>query len=174
MLYAGRMNELKNPVFVVDVLAQLKKRDDVYAVFIGQGDEQVAVNNKAEQLGITDRIRITGWHNNVPLVMKASDVFVFPRKPYPKEGLGLVVVEAQAAGLPMFLTEGIVQDAIVIEELAHVNDLSDPSAWADQIAQVLDSGAPVSRKAALEKMMQSPFELSTATKNLVDIYERRG
>jgi glycosyltransferase involved in cell wall biosynthesis len=173
LLYAGRMNQLKNPVFVVEVLAQLaKKRDDAYAVFIGQGDEQAAVQEKAAALDITDRIRVSRWHNNVPAVMKGADIFVFPRKEYPKEGLGLVVVEAQAAGLPMLITEGIVRDAIVINELAHFNDLSDPLDWAGQINEVLNSGVTVSRDEALERMQQSHFELSRATKHLVDIYER--
>lgn len=173
LLYAGRLNQLKNPVYVVEVLAQLAgKRDDVYAVFIGQGGEQAVIQQKAEQLGITDRIRIYGWHNNVAAVMKVADVFVFPRKPFPKEGLGLVVIEAQAAGLPMFITHGIADDAIVIAELAHFNNLNEPSVWAQQIEDVINSGVSISRSEALKKMRRSPFELSTATKNLVDIYER--
>ena len=172
LLYAGRMNDLKNPVFVVDVLNQLlKKRNDVYAVFIGQGNCASSVKVKAEELGIENHIRISGWHNNVPVVMKSADVFVFPRKEYPKEGLGLVVVEAQAAGLPIFITDGIVKDAIVIKELTHFNDLTDPSLWAEQIADVLDKPVPVSKDQALEIMKNSDFELGRATKNLISIYE---
>lgn len=173
LLYAGRMNQFKNPVFVVEILAQLiKQRSDVYAVFIGQGDEEHAVRRKADQLGVTDHIRISGWHNNVPAVMKGADAFVFPRKEFPKEGLGLVVVEAQAAGLPIFITEGIVKDAIVIDELVHINNPDDASLWALQIAEVLDAKSSLSRDECLHRMQQSPFELSKATQNLVDIYER--
>lgn len=172
LLYTGRMNDLKNPDFVVEVLYHLlQKRDDAYAVFIGQGDRGTAVKQKAKDIGIADHIRIIGWHNNVPMVMKNADVFLFPRKEYPKEGLGLVVVEAQAAGLPLFITEGIVKDAIVIHELAHFNDLSDPSSWAKQIADVLDSPVPVSKNEALQIMKNSEFELGRAAKNLIDIYE---
>ena len=172
LLYAGRMNELKNPVFVVEVLAELlKKRNDVYAIFIGQGDEQQMVKYKAVELSVDDHIRISGWHNDVPAVMKGVDIFIFPRKEHPKEGLGLVVVEAQAAGLPMFITNGIVSDAIVIDELAHINSLDDASIWAGQINDVLNAHSPLSRVDALEKMRSSPFELNRATKNLIDIYE---
>ena len=107
LLYAGRMNDLKNPVFVVDVFHHLlKKRNDVFAVFIGSGDRENDVRQNAIDLDVTDHIRILGWHDNVPMLMKSSDVFVFPRKENPKEGLGLVVLEAQAAGLPMFITHG--------------------------------------------------------------------
>ena len=172
LLYAGRMNDLKNPVFVIDVLNQLlTRRNDVFAVFIGQGDRAFSVKMRAEELGIEHYIRICGWHNNVPAVMNSADVFVFPRKEYPKEGLGLVVVEAQAAGLPLFITEGIVKDAIVITELVHFNNLKDPSTWAKQISEVLDAPVPISKNEALEVMKKSEFELGKATKNLIDIYE---
>ena len=173
LLYAGRMNDLKNPEFVVDVLKSiLEIRNDVYAVFIGQGDKQEVVKQKAAEYGITHHVRIFGWHDNVPFVMKNSDVFIFPRKETPKEGLGLVVVEAQAAGLPMFITQGIVKDAVVVDELAHFNPPENPALWAHQISAVLDKPLPVTKEASLQKMKQSQFELSRATKNLVDIYER--
>ncbi|MBL7698726.1 MAG: glycosyltransferase [Chitinophagaceae bacterium] len=172
LLYAGRMNDLKNPEFVVDVLMHLLKlRPDVYAVFIGSGDKEKNVIQKAQTLNITSHIRQPGWYDNVPVLMKSSDVFVFPRKEYPKEGLGLVVVEAQAAGLPMFITEGIVPDAIVIPELAHVNSLHDPKQWAEQINEVLNKSLPISPEESLELMKNSAFELGAAARNLVDLYE---
>ena len=104
--------------------------------------------------------------------MKEADVFVFPREENPKEGLGIVVVEAQAAGMPMFITNGITRDAIVIEQLVHCNDLLNPAEWARQIADVLEAERPISRNEAIDRMRQSPFDLGRATKNLVDIYER--
>ena len=173
ILYAGRMNKLKNPDFVVDVIYQLlRRRKDVYALFIGQGERKEMVDSKAHQFKIEGNVRIAGWHNNVPAVMKNADVFIFPRKENPKEGLGLVIVEAQAAGLPMFITNGIVKDAIVVNELAHINTPEDPSLWAQQISAVLDKPLPVTKEASLLRMKQSHFELSRAAKNLVDIYER--
>jgi glycosyltransferase involved in cell wall biosynthesis len=173
LLYAGRMNELKNPDFVIDVLNQLlKEREDIYALFIGQGDRQVMVKSRARSFGIEEHIRIAGWHNNIPAVMKSADIFVFPRKEKPKEGLGIVVVEAQAAGLPMYITDGIVDDAIVIKELAHKNKPEDPESWARQILETLDKPPLVTRERALEVMKQSHFELRKAAENLVDIYER--
>lgn len=173
LLYTGRMNELKNPDFVVDVLNQLlRNRRDVYALFVGQGDRQATVKSKARDFGIEEHIRLAGWHNNVPALMKSADVFIFPRKEYPKEGLGLVVVEAQAAGLPMFITEGIVDDAIVIKELAHTNKPENPELWASRISKVLDRPSPVAKERALEVMKQSHFELGKAAKNLVDLYEQ--
>jgi glycosyltransferase involved in cell wall biosynthesis len=172
LLFAGRMNELKNPAFVVDILnSLLQVRQDVYAVFVGKGGEEENVVRKSEAYGIRDRIRLCGWRDDIPAVMKAADVFVFPRVEYPREGLGLVVVEAQAAGLPMVLSKGIVADAIIIDELAHVLTLNNnPAEWAIKIDAVLNAAVPVSRQAAFERMMQSRFELRKATENLLSLY----
>lgn len=173
LLYAGRMNELKNPVFVTDVMFHLVQyRTDVFAVFVGSGEKEKEVQLKAAEYDITDYIRVVGWYDNVPMLMKASDAFIFPRKEFPKEGLGLVVVEAQAAGLPMFITNGIVPDAVIIPELAHFNDLADPKKWAMQINDVLNNPLPVSQEESLARMKSSAFDLGIAAQNLVDLYER--
>jgi glycosyltransferase involved in cell wall biosynthesis len=172
LLFVGRMNELKNPVYIIEILvALLKSRNDVYGVFVGKGDQEAIITKKAAELGIANHIRLLGWHDNISGIMKNADVFVFPRNEFPKEGLGLVVVEAQAAGLPMFITKGIVQDAIILEELAFYTDLNDPLKWSEKISAVLNNGAPISRKEALAKMKQSKFELNIATGNFVNLYE---
>lgn len=172
-LFVGRMNDLKNPVFAVEVLKHLLDlRKDVYFVFVGQGEKADSVRKMIEEYGIADRVRISGWNEDVPMVMKSSDVFVFPRKENPKEALGVVIVEAQAAGLPVFTTHGVLPDAIIIEELVHCNNLQDPKQWAAQIDDVLNKPPAISPEDSLAKMKRSPFELSIATKNLVGLYER--
>lgn len=172
ILFVGRMNDLKNPVYVVDVLhGVLKKRSDVYAVFVGKGDQEEAIKQKADQYGINNHVRIIGWREDIAGIMKSSDIFIFPRKEYPKEGLGLVVVEAQGAGLPLFITRGIVNDAIIIKELAFYNELANLEAWEEQVNKVLNKGALISKKDSLAIMKASRFELNIATSNLIGIYE---
>lgn len=173
ILFVGRMNEQKNPIFVVDVLHEiLKQRDEVYALFVGEGDLLQHVINKAEILGISKNVRIPGWQNNIALIMKSADVFVFPRVEEPKEGFGLVIVESQAAGLPMVISHGVVDDAIVIEELAHVVKLdNNPAEWAKCVVDILDDSHPLDRNLALDKMKHSKFEIKTATNALLELYE---
>jgi glycosyltransferase EpsF len=171
LLCAGRMIQEKNPVFVVDILKSLLAlRQDVYAIFVGKGDLEQEVNEHARALGVEDRIRMIGWSDDIPGIMKASDAFLFPRLEEPKEGLGLVVVEAQCAGLPVFITHGIVPDAVVIRDMANWLKPEDPGAWAALIGQSLDKAA-LGQGACLEIMKRSHFSLEHATENLIHIYE---
>ena len=173
LLFTGRMNDWKNPVFVIDILHELlKKRKDVYAVFAGSGGLDEEVSKKSKELGVEDRVRMLGWRNDVNILMKAADVFVFPRKEYPKEGLGLVVVEAQAAGLNMALSYGIGKEAVVIGELAHFMSIEKSSSeWAEMISGMLDNLPGLSENESLVKMKASHFELGTGTRNLISLYE---
>jgi glycosyltransferase involved in cell wall biosynthesis len=173
LLFVGRLNEFKNPVFVVDVLKEmLSQRGDIYALFVGIGKEAINVQLQAKKHGIINHIRMLGWRSDTVSIMKAADVFIFPRVEFPKEGLGLVVVEAQAAGLPMLITHGIVEDAIVIKQLSHFLPLqNNPAEWAQEALLLINNSAPITSEDALQMIRQSPFELTTAAKNLMNIYE---
>jgi len=174
LLFTGRMIDEKNPVYLVRILqALLKHRNDVYAVFAGKGPLEDEVIKYASEFQISEHIRMIGWTDSIAALMKSSDVFIFPRLETPKEGLGLVVVEAQAAGLPAFITEGIVNDAVIIPEMVYYRSLDDLDQWVEGINKILDSGAAISKETAFHRMQNSTFELSHATENLIEIYERK-
>lgn len=172
LLFTGRMNKYKNPVFVVDILNELLQlRNDVYVLFAGEGDELLNVKAKAAAYNIENNIILAGWLDDIASVMKEADAFIFPRLEIPKEGLGLTVVEAQAAGLPLFITKAITEDALIIKELVHCMPINDnPRDWAIEIDKTLSAPLPINREGSLAKMKQSPFELTTATKNLIALY----
>ena len=60
------------------------------------------------------------------------DVFVFPSL---WEGLGIVVIEAQASGLPCILSEAIPQDVAITDLVKYYNLNQNPSEWAAAISQ---------------------------------------
>jgi glycosyltransferase involved in cell wall biosynthesis len=171
LLYVGRMNRDKNPIFNLEILSCLLKRgSDVYLVLVGKGEKEKEILSRAEELRLTGRIRFLGWSDKVVEFMKSADAFVFPRLELPREGLGLVVVEAQCAGLPIFMTSGIVDDAVVLPELAHWNRPTDPDAWAVAIEDVLSAEPAMARTEALVRMQSSRFALPIATRNLLAQY----
>jgi glycosyltransferase involved in cell wall biosynthesis len=173
LLYVGRFTPLKNPLFVVEILYELIKKDENYfAVFVGTGALEKQILERSIELGITSNVRILGWSDDIALIMKSSDAFVFPRVEYPKEGLGLVVIEAQAAGLPMFITKGIVEDAIIVNELVHIHGLKESANdWASDISYTIEGHTAIPRTNCLALMKNSPFDLSIATRNFIKLYE---
>ena len=170
MLFVGRMSPLKNPMFVVDVLrAALETNPNSYSVFAGVGDLSSAVRQRADQLGIGNRIRQLGWRDDTAYLMKNCDCFVFPRPEHPVEGLGLVVVESQACGLPMLTTFGISEDAILDQQMVRRIPLaSTPDHWAEALNELLRS--PVNCNTDIVE--RSRFGMDTTTTQLISLYEK--
>ncbi len=168
LLFIGRMSPLKNPVFVVDVLkATLALLPKAYAIFVGEGDLTATVSSRAQELQITDRIRLLGWRDDVPYLMKNCNCFVFPRPETPIEGLGLVVVESQACGLPTITTRGISEDAILDSQLVkRIPFASTPIQWAETLAAQL-----ANRPGCVVNIERSRFGMDVSTQQLMALYE---
>ena len=176
MLFVGRMVSYKNPLFVVDILADIASvESSVYALFVGTGPLEEEVLRRAESRGVAERVRVLGWRDDTVSLMQASDVFVFPRtengsEDVGMEGLGLVVVEAQAAGLPSLLSRGIPKDAIVLSDLCETLPLSAGSkAWGDVVRRILAKPRP-DRASALAAIESSVFSLDAGLRGLTTLH----
>lgn len=176
LLFVGRMVSYKNPLFLVDVLAEIAHAEpDVFAVFAGAGPLEQAIRERANALGVGDRVRILGWRDDTLTLMQVSDVFVFPRTELVSadmgtEGLGLVVIEAQAVGLPSLLSHGIPEDAIVLPELCETLSLDAGSAaWGATIRRILARPRP-DASSALSAIENSAFSLKAGFNNLATLH----
>lgn len=171
LLFAGRVVPEKNPVFAVDVLAELHGiAPRAVAVFAGAGSLQRAVLERARSLGVENEVRMLGWSSNLPEIMSCCDWFILPRPESPMEGFGLAVVEAQLAGLPMILSRGIADDPLLKTAGFRRLPLSaGPKAWAEAAMDVRRS--PVgSRGAALAALRESPMDMDRALDALIRLH----
>lgn len=171
LLFAGRIVPEKNPVFVVDVLAELKRLEPrAVAVFAGVGSLESEVLSHAERFGIKSDIRMIGWQKNISQVMLTSDWFILPRPDSPKEGFGLAVVEAQLAGLRMILSEGIADDPLLPSACFRRLPLAaGPKNWAASAMDLMRDSRP-DLVAALSAFEKSPLQMDRALAGLLDLY----
>jgi glycosyltransferase involved in cell wall biosynthesis len=171
LLFAGRMVPEKNPVFAVDVLAEMRRLDSsIVGIFVGSGSLDEAVRQRGMELGLGDAIRHLGWRNDVPEIMCCSDWFILAHPEDPVEGFGFAIVEAQLAGLRMLLSRGILDDPLLPTASFRRLPLSArPQAWAEAAIELLQEPPP-SRAAALAALRQSPFDMDTALANLVSMH----
>lgn len=106
IIFAGRMIKEKNIDILIKSVSLLKKEyPNITAVIIGDGPESMSLQQLATDLGVIDNIRFIGpLENYDDLIahLKSSRVFVFPST---REGFGIVVVEANACGLPVIVID---------------------------------------------------------------------
>lgn len=100
VLFAGRLVDLKGPRLALDAFARLAARaPEARLVYVGAGPLRATLAARAAELGLADRVEITGHVPRAEVLARLarSDVFLFPSF----EGAGMVVVEAMAAGNPV-------------------------------------------------------------------------
>jgi glycosyltransferase involved in cell wall biosynthesis len=171
LLFAGRMVPEKNPVFAVDVLAEMYRLDSAtVGVFVGAGSLEEAARRRCAELGVENAVRFLGWRDDVPEIMCCSDWFILPHPEDPVEGFGLAVVEAQLAGLRMLLSRGILDDPLLPTASFRRLALPDgPKAWAKVAMELLEQPAP-SRTAALAALRESPMDTDRALSSLLKLH----
>lgn len=172
LLHVGKFCESrqKNQEFLLEVLRALRQSGGgVWGVFLGDGPRRPAVERLAEQLGIAEFVRFAGSRGDVPdLLQNVADVFVFPSR---FEGLGLALVEAQAAGRPCVVSDAVPTEAIVVPELVDRLPLSaDPHHWAARIQQRLQAPSPIERAASWRQVAASSFNISRSAETLCALY----
>jgi glycosyltransferase involved in cell wall biosynthesis len=112
--HVGRFHEPKNHTFLIDIAAEVARREpNMRLLLVGDGPLRPQIEAKVACLGLTDKVIFAGFRSDVPRLMKgAMDLFVFPSR---YEGLGLVLIEAQAAGLPCVYSDTVPAEADVVK-----------------------------------------------------------
>lgn len=129
--HIGRYTKEKNHEFILKIFSELKKMDsNARLLMIGDGPLHTQIRQTAEQLGLSSDVIFTGVRSDVERLVQAMDIFVFPSL---YEGLGIALIEAQAAGLPCVVSDTIPHEAY-LTDLVDSESLSAPAEkWAEKI-----------------------------------------
>ena len=132
--HVGNFHLAKNHQFLLQVACEFfNQNPDSRLLLVGEGILQDTVRVQAKQLGIEVKIIFTGGRSDVPRLLGLMDVFLFPSL---FEGLGIVVIEAQAAGLPIVIADSVPREVELIPELFTWMSLSQtPALWAKKCLQ---------------------------------------
>ncbi|MDY6900000.1 MAG: glycosyltransferase [Cyanobacteriota bacterium] len=168
--HVGRFHPQKNHQFVIDIADEIAKREPkMRLLLVGEGELLPDIKHKVMQMGLIDKVIFAGIRSDVyRIMMGAMDGFLFPSL---YEGLGLVLVEAQAAGLPCILSDVIPEEADIIKPLMQRMSLLQPaSAWAETILSVRKTQTNITQQQALKSIEQSSFNIQTSLKYLENLY----
>ena len=127
----GRFTYQKNPEFTVSVFHELlKKRKDAYLLLIGRGNQEEELRKQIKELGIEDHTKLLVSRNDIPELLKALDVFILPSR---FEGFGIVLVEAQAAGLPCVVSDNVPEQVYLSNAVTKLSLNEEKEKWVDAL-----------------------------------------
>jgi glycosyltransferase involved in cell wall biosynthesis len=149
--HVGRFDPQKNHALLLRILERwFALAPSSLALLVGDGAGREQVMAAAARAGIAPRIVFAGVRADVPdLMLAAMDVFLFPSK---HEGLGLVAIEAQAAGLPCVLSHAVPPEAAALPDRVRRVALDAPlDEWVAALRAALAQGRDPQAAARLER-----------------------
>ena len=133
----GRMVEQKNQKRLIDIFSLFsRKHPDSRLMITGTGSLENELREEAEKKGVGDRVIFTGERSDVPALLSASDLFLFPSL---FEGFGIVLIEAEAEGLPCVFSSNLPGDVDLIPDLmTRVNLSSSDEEWVKAVEKTMN------------------------------------
>ena len=138
LLSAGRISKEKNVMLPLLALKQLTGQGrDVALLYLGEGPELGELADQAKELKIKDRVIFGGFLDQDTLAQAyfLGDVFMFPSL---SDTQGIVLYEAQAAGMPIVATDSMASRAVIRDGQNGLFASDDPADYAAKIATILD------------------------------------
>ncbi len=167
--HVGMFTSQKNHMFLLEIAAKVIERDcRSRFLLIGDGPLRPQVESRIRELALSGRVTLLGARMDVPFLMQhAMDVFVFPSL---FEGLGIVLLEAQAAGLPCIMSDVIPGIAVLVPE--HCRRLSLEQPTHEWVAACLEASKTVGHDDVLLRIAQSPMSLESNIETMASVYSR--
>lgn len=164
----GHPQNHKNSGFAVSVGIECAQRDPrVHLLFAGAHSPAVPViEQRISAAGVADRIKFASIRRDIERLMIASDALLFPSR---AEGLGMVAVEAQAAGLPVLASTAVPRECALAPELVRFRQLeAGVSQWAADLLELAQR--PRDAVTANLTVARSPFAVEHSARALLKLY----
>jgi glycosyltransferase involved in cell wall biosynthesis len=159
----GRLCEQKNVIFAVEVFAELLK---IYPnsryMMVGDGVLRDKLNARIAELGIADKMILTGSRSDVPNLYQAMDALLLPSL---YEGLPFAAVEAQFAGLPVLASDGCTAEVAFTNSIQFFPLSAGAPAWAEALTEYAGR-----ERGGAETVSDQRFDIRVQAKRLEDLY----
>lgn len=154
----------KNHPFIFEVFAKIKKQKQNAVLLLAGAEKTEQLEALSKRLGIENDVCYLGPRSDIDSLMQAFDVFLFPSI---SEGLPVSVVEAQAAGLPVIMSDAVTNE-VAATKLVLSKSLAD---CADSWAQAVLKAAEMQRCDTYDEISLTNWNIEISAKKLVDFYK---
>lgn len=155
----------KNHPFILKAFAALCSMNEPSVLLLIGAVETDELKELCQSLGIDGKVRFLGFRKDVSDLLQAGDVFLFPST---SEGLPVSLIEAQAAGLPVVMSDSITEEAVLCENVIRLSLDDDLEKWAHELID--NSGK--TRSNNYELMCDSGWDISAVASQLSEYYKK--
>jgi glycosyltransferase involved in cell wall biosynthesis len=169
VVHVGRFDPQKNHRFLVAIAtAAIQQENSLQFVFAGDGPLRADIEALCQSAGILPHCHFLGVRNDIPEILRSADAFLFPSF---YEGLGLALIEAQAAGVPCIYSDAVPEETEIVPRLVTKLPLSDGvSGWVSALVGVVSRPPRCLAREAHALFERSCFTIQRSTAALVHCY----
>lgn len=167
----GRLHFQKNQMFLLEIFKEYKKiNENACLLLIGQGEDEEKLRNRVGELHLEADVKFLGVRNDIPQLLSAMDVFVFPSL---FEGLSLVSLEVQASGILIFASEQIIPEEIRISDSLFTLNLDESAEyWAQCIEEKRLRQGEIARKSYRSEFQARGYSIEEEVKKMQSLFAR--
>lgn len=152
VLHVGNIRFEKNHPFLLETFAKIKETNpNATLILVGKGSLD-SLQSKIDALGIRDAVLHLGVRSDVPRILQAGDLFVFPSL---YEGFPGAVLEAEASGLPCLISDAITEEVVLSEHVIRLPLAAGARVWAKWAEEL----SPVSRETAWKAIRDAGYDI---------------
>lgn len=153
----------KNHLFLLQVFREVVKHNSDAQLLLMGAEPTPELTAYCLQHKMENNVRFLGLRNDINELLQACDLFLFPST---REGLPVSVMEAQAAGLPVLLSDSVTEECIVTDLVKTLSLTQQPDVWATQCLQL----ASKPQRSTLQEMQSAGWDLTAVRDVLVNYY----
>ena len=169
--FCGGLRPQKNPLFLLEVFERYHAiNPDSALILVGEGILRDDIERRIADGELDGCVRLLGQRTDIAELYQAMDAFVLPSV---AEGLGIVYIEAQCAGLPCLGSAAVVPESARVCELMNFERLeSGPAVWVERLDDMISHAAE--RRARSAEVKAAGYEMSDVAAQLQEFYMRNG
>lgn len=164
--HVGSFVKVKNHLFIIDIMKKMLDITPNSQLFLtGDGEEKLSIEHLVKSKGMDDHVTFLGRRSDVPQLLQAFDIMVFPSH---FEGLPVTLIEAQCAGLPCVISNNIPKEVILTDLVEQISLDETATTWAEKLIATVSR--PFDRATHAEKVASAGFDIKENSKWLEKFY----
>lgn len=162
--HVGRFNRQKNHEYLVRVFSEVyKKKRNSYLVLVGTGEKVDEIKTLVKELELQNNVIFTGVIENVSDYLSAFDVMLLPSL---YEGLPLVVIEWQIAGLSCIVSDTVTKECAITSLVKFESIKKEPVAWANDIGNLTLQNRNDSKEVVFSEIKTAGYDIESGAEKL--------
>ena len=166
--HVGRFNVQKNHDYLIRIFHEVYKKDkNSYLILVGTGEKEEDTKKIVKELKLEEKVIFTGVLDDIYDYLSMFDVMLLPSL---YEGLPLVVIEWQIAGLPCIVSDSVTKEC-AITSLVKIKSIMDaPVSWAEQIENMKFYDRSKNKDIIFEEVTKAGYNIKNGAEHLKKLY----